>query len=247
MCRSRRWPCRPEDRPAGILSLAHGKKWLVLFPKHPERLQYWRTSGRLLDLRDLARNAEKLRPLWCYGERPVPMFEYYRPIAGDFSMSRTILSMSLAAAATWTLVLLTAPTAVAQGPFVPYYSSPPVVTYVPEVRGLFGQRLVYRPVVSVPGPYLRAAVSPWAVIPAPAVPVSTYYAPAPAPVLGYAAPVTTYYAPAAPVVSYPAPVTAYYAPAVPVVGYPARVTTYYAPVRVVAPRVITSYPPWMVP
>jgi hypothetical protein len=65
--------------------------------------------------------------------------------------------------------------------------------------------------------------------------------------VGYGVPVTTYYAPAAPVVSYPARVTTYYAPAGPVVGYPARVMTYYAPVRVVAPPVITSYPPWMVP
>ena len=143
-------------------------------------------------------------------------------------MARTILSMSLAAAAVWALVGLTAPAAVAQGPIVTYYPPSPVVGYVPEVRGLFGQRLVYRPVVA-----------------APAARVATYYAPAP--MVGYGVPVTTYYAPAAPVVSYPARVTTYYAPAGPVVGYPARVTTYYAPVRVVAPPVITSYPPWMVP
>ena len=143
-------------------------------------------------------------------------------------MSRIMLTISSAAAVAWAVVSLAAPAAVAQGPVVAYYPAPPVVTYVPEVRGLFGQRLVYRPVVSVPAPYLRAVASPWAVIPAPAAPVTTYYAPAPT--LGYAAPVTTYYAPAAPVVS-----------------YPARVTTYYAPVRVVAPRVMTSYPPWMVP
>ena len=109
-------------------------------------------------------------------------------------MARTILSMSLAAAAAWALVGLTAPAAVAQGPIVTYYPPPPVVGYVPEVRGLFGQRLVYRPVVA-----------------APAARVATYYAPAP--MVGYGVPVTTYYAPAAPVVSYPARVTTYYAPA----------------------------------
>ncbi len=142
-------------------------------------------------------------------------------------MSRTILRISLAAMAAWAVVL-TASAAVAQGPIVTYSPASPAVAYVPEVRGLFGQRLVYRPVIT-----------------APAARVTTYYAPAP--VVGYAAPVTTYYAPAAPVVSYPARITTYYAPAAPVVGYPARATTYYAPVRVVAPPVITAYPPWMVP
>ena len=142
-------------------------------------------------------------------------------------MSRTILRMSLAVMAAWAVVLA-ASAVVAQGPVFAYYPPSPAVTYVPEVRGLFGQRLVYRPVIT-----------------APAARVTTYYAPAP--VVSYGVPVTTYYAPAAPVVRYPARVTAYYAPAAPVVGYPARVTTYYAPVRVVAPPVITSYPPWVVP
>jgi hypothetical protein len=107
------------------------------------------------------------------------------------------LSVGLAAVAAWGVLLLTAPDAVAQGPVVAYYPQP-VVTYVPEVRGLFGQRLVYRPVVSVPAL------------------VTTYYAPAPVARAAYFAPapaaVTTYYAPAAPVLSYPARVTTYYAP-----------------------------------
>jgi hypothetical protein len=86
-----------------------------------------------------------------------------------------------------------------------YYPAAPVVTYLPERRGLFGQRLVYRPVVS----YAAPAVA----VPAVAAPVTTYYAPA--------APVTTYYAPAPPVTTYyaPPPVTTYYAPSPPVTVY----------------------------
>lgn len=82
-----------------------------------------------------------------------------------------------------------------------YQPVQPVVAYYPVRRGLFGRRIVYRPVVTY-------------AVPAASVPVTTYYAPA-------APPVTTYYAPAAPVVT--APVTTYYAPA-PVTTY------YYAPV-----------------
>jgi hypothetical protein len=147
-------------------------------------------------------------------------------------MFEKTLSAGLAAVAAWGVLLLAAPDAAAQGPVVAYYPQP-VVTYVPVVRGLFGQRLVYRPVVSVP------------------VPLATFYAPAPVARAAYFAPapaaVETYYAPAAPILSYPAQVTTYYAPAAPILSYPARVTTYYAPVRVVAPRVISYYPPWIVP
>ena len=144
-------------------------------------------------------------------------------------MLRTFLSSGLAIAAAWTLMVWTASAAVAQVPVVTYYPPQPVVGYVPEVRGLFGQRLVYRPVVAAPAPVVLPAAPPVAVITAPA------------------APVTTYYPPAAPVASYAAPVTTYYAPAAPVVSYPGRVTTYYAPARIVTPRVITAYPPWVVP
>jgi len=163
------------------------------------------------------------------------------------------------------ILLLGARTGVAQAPIVAYYPSP-TVTYVPEVRGLFGQRLVYRPVITAPGPV--------AVMPAPAV--TTYYAPAPAarvtyyappvaapvatysagvtsyyapaaPILGSPPRVTTYYAPAVPVLGSPPRVTTYYAPAAPIVGSPSRVTTYYAPAPVVAPPVTTYYPPLIVP
>ena len=151
------------------------------------------------------------------------------------------LSVGLAGVAAWGVLLLAAPDAAAQGPVVAYYPQP-VVTYVPEVRGLFGQRLVYRPVVSVPAPVTTYY--------APA-PVTTFYAPAPVARAAYFAPapaaVTTYYAPAAPILNYPARVTTYYAPAAPVLSYPAGVTTYYAPVRVAAPRVISYYPSWIVP
>jgi hypothetical protein len=91
--------------------------------------------------------------------------------------------------------------------------APAVVGYTAQRRGLFGRRIVYRPIV---------AVAPVAVAVARPV-VTSYYAPA-APV------VRSYYAPAAPVVrSYYAPaapvVRSYYAPAAPV-------ATYYAPVVV---------------
>jgi hypothetical protein len=90
----------------------------------------------------------------------------------------------------------------AQSPVVVTTYSPvqPVVAYYPQRRGLFGRRIVYRPVVTY-------------AVPATPVPATTYYAPA--------APVTTYYAPAPRIA--PAPVTTYYAPA-PVTTY------YYAPV-----------------
>ena len=147
-------------------------------------------------------------------------------------MLRQSLSVLGAALAACGILLSTASDVAAQGPaVVTYYPAPPVVTYVPVVRGLFGQRLVYRPVLAAP-----VAV---AAVPAPAVvvsrPVTTYYAPA------VPAPVTTYYAPA------PAAVTSYYAPAVPVLSAPVRVTTYYAPARVVVPPVVTYYPPLIVP
>lgn len=148
-----------------------------------------------------------------------------------FRLNLMVVGAALAACG---VLLAGAPDAAAQGPaVVAYYPAPPVVTYVPEVRGLFGQRLVYRPVLAAP--VAVAAVPAPAIVAAP--PVTTYYAPAPA--VG----VTTYYAPA------PAAVTSFYAPAVaaPVVSYPGRVTAYYAPARVVAPPVVTYYPPLLVP
>ena len=117
-----------------------------------------------------------------------------------------------------------------------YYPAQPVVSYVPEARGLLGLRTAYRPVVSYATPAVTSVVR--------AAPVTAYYAPVAAP-----APVATYYAPAA------APaVTSYYAPAVaaPVTTYrvvtpaaaaatPVPVTTYYAPPPVV------NYRPVIVP
>jgi len=103
------------------------------------------------------------------------------------------------------LILLAAPApAVAQRAIVAPGYAAPVLTYLPERRGVFGQRLVYRPVVGL------APVAPPVVV---RRPVTTYYAPAP---------VRAYYAPA------PA-VRAYYRPLAP----PRRVISLYAPAPVV--------------
>lgn len=156
-------------------------------------------------------------------------------------MVTRILRLVGAALAAWGVLLGVAYDAAAQGPVVVYYPASPAVTYVPEVRGLFGQRLVYRPVLAAP---VAVAAAPAVVV---ARPVTTYYAPA------VSAPVTSYYAPAvpAPATTYYAPapvaVTSYYAPAVPVLSAPAGVTAYYAPARVVVPPVVTYDPPLFVP
>lgn len=186
-------------------------------------------------------------------------------------MWRNISKFSLAAMMAVSALLLTGTSAVAQVPVI--YYRPPTVTYVPEVRGLFGQRLVYRPVVTPAAPVVAAVAAPLPVFAAPPAavtsyyapspvttyyapspaPVTTYYAPSPAPVTTYyapsPAPVTTYYAPApaAPVASNPAGVTTYYAPAASGSGVAPRVTTYYAPAPVVATPVITYYRPLILP
>lgn len=104
--------------------------------------------------------------------------------------------------------------------------APAVVGYTAQRRGLFGRRIVYRPIVA------PVAVAPVAVA-APvtvARPVVTAYRPAVVPVASYYAPpapvVTSYYAPAAPVVR------SYYAPAAPVV---VPVRTYRVPVPTFVP------------
>ena len=100
-----------------------------------------------------------------------------------------------------------------------YYPAVPTVTYVPERRGLFGRRIVYRPVVTYSAPvttYYAPQLS---------APVTTYYAPQ------LSAPVTTYYAP-----QLSAPVTTFYVPAQTVIESP--VTTFYAP-----STITTYYPP----
>ena len=99
--------------------------------------------------------------------------------------------------------------------------APAVVGYAPERRGLFGQRVVYRPVVgavtaAVPVPVAPVTVARPVIVGRPALPVAV----APAPV-------TAYYAPAAPVgvpapIAVPAPVTTYrvpITPLVPVIGW----------------------------
>lgn len=112
-------------------------------------------------------------------------------------MSQRVTRGVLSAIAFGLVLTLWAAPASAQVAVTTYYAPAvvapqPVVTYVPERRGLLFPRIVYRPVVTYP------VVAP-AAVPAP---VTTYYAPA-----AVAAPVTTYYA--------PAPVTTYYAPVVP--------------------------------
>ncbi|MFI4874965.1 MAG: hypothetical protein ACIALR_06495 [Blastopirellula sp. JB062] len=117
---------------------------------------------------------------------------------------------------------------------VAYYSAPaviaapPVVGYVPERRGLFGLRTSYRPVY---GAYAPVA----------AVPVTSYYAPAP---------VTTNYLPATPSVvttNYysPLPTTTYYggtATTTPTTTYYAPPSTFYGPVQSATPTT-TYYAP----
>jgi hypothetical protein len=81
----------------------------------------------------------------------------------------------------------------------------PVVTYVPERRGLFGLQTVYRPVVMLASPVVAA---PAPVVVASPVIQAQHFAPAPAPVTMFRAPVpvTTFRVPA-PVLVAPAPVT----------------------------------------
>jgi hypothetical protein len=100
--------------------------------------------------------------------------------------------------------------------------APAVVGYTAQRRGLFGRRIVYRPIVA------PVAVAPVAV----ARPVVTAYRPAVASYYAPAAPVvTSYYAPV--VRSYYAPVVrSYYAPAAPVV---VPVRTYRVPVPTFVP------------
>ena len=121
---------------------------------------------------------------------------------------RACLKSVVAAAAAAMLLSWAASGADAQGPVVVTTlrpAVPSVVGYVPVRRGLFGRRIVYRPVVA-PVVAAPVAVAQRPVVPAP---VTTYYAPAP---------VTTYYAPAPSITVYRAPLPAYvpaYVPALP--------------------------------
>jgi hypothetical protein len=119
------------------------------------------------------------------------------------------------------LVLVASPPqASAQVPVVVSTFQPavPTVSFFPERRGLFGRRIVYRPVVTY----------------APAAPVTTFYAPAPAVVQS---PVTTFFAPAPAVVQ--SPVTTFFAPAPAVVQSP--VTTFFAPAPTVVQSPVTTF------
>ena len=86
----------------------------------------------------------------------------------------------------------------------------PVVTYLPERRGLFGLQTVYRPVVTFVSPVVAA---PAPVVVASPVIQAQQLAPAPAPVTMFRAPapVTTFRVPA-PVLTAPAPVTVFSPP-----------------------------------
>lgn len=144
-------------------------------------------------------------------------------------MSRAILSL-VAVLIVFGFFFAGGVTAEAQMAVTTYYPPQPVVTYLPERRGLFGQRLVYRPAVSYTAPAaVTVPVAPVCATPVIA-PTTTYFAPA-APVAPavVSVPTTTYYAPAA-------PVTTYYAPAAPVVVAPAPVVA--APVVVHRPVVV---------
>ena len=102
----------------------------------------------------------------------------------------------------------------AQYPVAAQPVAPAVVGYAAQRRGLFGRRVVYRPVVA-PVPVAAVPVAPvvTAARPVIAAPVTVGYAPAVAPVTVRYAPVTVQYAPAvvAPVAAYriaPAPIVA---------------------------------------
>ena len=103
---------------------------------------------------------------------------------------------------------------------VAYYPTAPTVAYVPEARGLFGLRTVYRPVAAYPFAPMTTYYAPPAATTMyyPSATVANYYRSAPA---AYYAPTTTMYYPSANVSSYYRSAPASY--------YPPATTTYYAP------------------
>ena len=109
----------------------------------------------------------------------------------------------------------------AQSPaVVAYYPAAPTVAYVPEARGLFGLRTVYRPVAAYPYAPMMTYYAPPAATTMyyPSSNVASYYRSAPP---SYYAPRTTTYYPSANVTSYYRSAPASY--------YPPATTTYYAP------------------
>ncbi len=116
----------------------------------------------------------------------------------------------------------------AQVPVAVSPAVPAVVGYTAERRGLFGWRVVYRPVVApVAAAVPVAGVAPTVTVARPVVTVARPVVTVARPVVtqrvvvGYAppaVPVTSFYAP--PVgVPVPAPITTYRVPVVPVVGF----------------------------
>jgi hypothetical protein len=94
----------------------------------------------------------------------------------------------------------------------------PVVTYMPERRGLFGLQTVYRPVITMATPVV-AAPKP-VVVASPVIQAQPMFQAQPV------APVTMFRA--------PAPVTTFRVPA-PVMAAPAPVTVFSPPVQVFSP------------
>jgi hypothetical protein len=118
----------------------------------------------------------------------------------------------------------------AQSPaVVAYYPAALTVAYVPEARGLFGLRTVYRPVVAYPFAPMTTYYAPHAATTMyyPSANVATYYRSAPASY--YAPATTTYYAPANITSDYRSAPASYYPPATTTYYAPANVTSYYAP------------------
>lgn len=126
--------------------------------------------------------------------------------------------------ATGAILLPATRVAHAQLPTVAYYPAAPGVAYVPEARGLFGLRTVYRPVATYPFAPMTSYYAPPGV-------TAMYYPSAPA--TYYSSATTTYY-PSAPATYYSPATTTYYAPA--------NGTTYYAPATAAAP-VFAAPPP----
>jgi hypothetical protein len=153
---------------------------------------------------------------------------------------------SLILVVTGAILLPAARSADAQLPAGAYYPAVPAVAYVPEARGLFGLRTVYRPVAAYPFAPMTSYYAPPAATATyyPSANVGNYY---PSALTTYYSPATTRYYPLAPAAYYPpatttfyAPAngTTYYAPAAPVFAAPPPVSVQYAPRSVIPHTVI---------
>jgi hypothetical protein len=150
---------------------------------------------------------------------------------------RTINRSLFAGCIALSMTLAVPSDASAQSPVAIQPVAPAVVGYTAERRGLFGRRVVYRPVLAPVAAAVPVAPVVTAARPVFAAPVTVNYAPAVAPVTVRYAPAAVRYAPAvAPVtVRYAptvAPVTVRYAPAVaPVAAYRVAPAPIVAPIR----------------